>query len=218
MKKRTAKLCFYSTYCVLALVGTLLDFGVFTGKISTRPLVYYTSLSNMVCSIFMLISLVRCIRNIEQNHGVMSFCKYTFVIMILLTAIVYNVLLNRYNSLIAYFADIKNSLYHFILPILFFLDWILFYRRGMVKWLYPLAALAFPLVYVLYIIIRAAVVNTAGIAVSVLYPYFFLNVEKLGWFGFGLWMGILLIGLIILGYGLYALDRLLCRRSHCAIP
>lgn len=215
MKKRAAQLCFYSVYCLLALLGALIDFGIFAGKFSTRPFVYYTSLSNMVCGVFMLISFVRSARKKDYDHGLMPFCKYIFVIMILLTALAYNLLLNRYNSLNAYFADIKNCLYHLILPVMFFVDWLVFYRRGTVKWLYPLAALAIPVVYVIYILARAAVVNAAGRTLAIAYPYFFLNVERLGWSGFGLWMATLLIGLIVLGYGLYTLDRLLCRKACC---
>ena len=211
MKKRVAKLTFYGVYCILALIGLLLDFGVFGGGFSIRPFVYYTSLSNMLCSAFMAVSLVRTLGGRETE--LCPPCKFMFVIMILLTAIVYNLLLNSYTSWAAYFSSVKNVLYHLILPILFVLDWIFFYRRGTVKPLYPLAALAIPLVYVIYILFRAYAVRSAGMTVSVLYPYFFLNVEKIGWNGFALWMGVLLVMLLLMGYGLYGLDRLISRRT-----
>ena len=218
MKERLLHLGFYAVYCVLALVGLLANFGVFSGRISLRPFVYYTSLSNMLCSGFMLVSFFRCFRREEGETW--PLCKFLFVVMILVTAIVYNLLLNPYQSLADYFSSVKNSLYHLILPVLFLLDWFLFYRKGTVKPLYPLLAVGIPLAYVVYILARAFAVKTAGITVSVLYPYFFLNVDRLGWNGFLLWMGLLLAGLLLLGYGLYGLDRLLARgrtKAHTTV-
>ncbi len=216
MKKRVTQLTFYGVYCILALVGLLLDFGAFGGGVSTRPFVYYTSLSNMLCSVFMAISLIRNLRHGELE--LWPLCKFLFVVMILVTAIVYNLILNPYSSLIAYFSSAKNVLYHLILPVMFVFDWIFFYRRGTVKAVYPVLALAIPLVYVIYILLRAFAVKSTGKNVSVLYPYFFLNVDRLGWQGFLLWMGTLLVMLLLLGYGLYGLDRLLSRRrkTHVA--
>lgn len=211
MKKRVAQLAFYGVYCVLALIGLLLDFGVFGGGISTRPFVYYTSLSNMLCSAFIAISLVRTLAHREVESWQRG--KYVFVVMILVTAIVYNLLLNPYSSLLAYFSSVKNALYHLVLPVMFVLDWIFFYRRGTVKPHDPLVAAIIPLVYVIYILVRAFAVKSAGITVSVLYPYFFLNVDRLGWHSFILWMGALLVMLLLLGYGLYGLDRLLNRKT-----
>ena len=211
VKKRTAQLIFYGVYCILALIGLLLDFGAFGGGFTTRPFVYYTSLSNMLCSGFTVISLIRKLGNRESELWPMG--KYIFVVMILVTAIVYNLLLNSYSSVAAYFASTKNVLYHLILPIMFVLDWFVFYKRGRVKPLWPLVALVIPLAYVIYILARAAVVSAAGMTVSVLYPYFFLNVDRLGWGGFLLWMGILLVMLLLLGYGLYGLDRFMSRKG-----
>ena len=210
MKKRTAQLAFYGVYCVLALVGLLADFGAFGGGFTTRPLVFYTSLSNMLCSAFMALSLLKHLRQGDGESW--PLCKFMFVVMILLTAIVFNLLLNPYGSVIAYFAAYKNALYHLILPVMFCLDWLLFYRRGSVKSHAPLLALTIPLVYVIYIMLRSYAVKSAGITVDVLYPYFFLNVDRLGWQGFFMWIGILLGLLLLLGYGLYGLDRLLSRK------
>lgn len=210
MKKKTVPIIFYSVYCVLAVVGFLLDFRLPGGKLTGRPFVYYTSLSNMACSLFMLAALVH-----QFRHGSREFCpkvKFVFVIMILVTCIVYNLLLNGYGSWQAYFADVKNSLYHLILPVLFVLDWLLFYRRGRVTPGDPLLAVIPPALYAVYIVVRAAVADGLGITLGIRYPYFFLNIDRLGWDGFALWTGILLAALLALGYSLYALDRLLSKR------
>lgn len=215
MKKKGLRTVFCCVYCVLAVVGVAADFGFFTGNLTRRPFVFYTSLSNMVCSAFMFAALLQSFR--REKRELWPMAKFVFTVMILVTAIVFNLLLNAYQSVAAYFANVKNSLYHLILPVLFFADWLLFYRRGAVRAVYPLVAVVPPLVYVTYILIRAGIVKTLGLTANVLYPYFFLNVDRLGWGGFALWMGILLVGLLALGYGLYALDRLLCKKVPTAV-
>lgn len=206
MRKRVAHLIFCCLYCVLAIIACLADFGLLGESFTTRPFVFYTSISNMLCSGFMVVSLVGNLAH--RKVGIYPMWKFFFVIMILLTAIVFNLLLNYFNSVVAYFAAYKNALYHLILPVLFVLDWVAFYERGRVKPLYPVLALLIPLGYVVYILLRAWIVTATGITVEVLYPYFFMNVDRLGWPGFLLWMGILLVMLLLLGYGLYVLDRL----------
>ena len=211
MKKRTAHLAFCGVYCILALIALLADFEIFGGGFSTRPFVFYTSLSNMLCSAFMVVSLIRNLRHREV--GVFPRCKFLFVVMILLTALVFNLFLNYHSSVIAYFAAYKNALHHLILPVMFVLDWLIFYKRGTVGRYDPALALGIPLLYVIYILLRAFIAKSARISVSVLYPYFFLNVDSLGWLGFLFWMGGLLAMLLFVGYGLHALDRLLFRKS-----
>ena len=205
MKKRVLRTVFLFLYCILAAVGFVLDFKLFSGKISRSPFVYYTSLSNMACSGFMVAALVQNFRKVGQPW---SRCKFVFTVMILLTAIVYNLLLNSHGSLVSYFSDVKNALYHLILPGMFVLDWFLFYDRGTAKPLYPLLSVIPPMIYAAYILARAAIVKAVDLHPGNLYPYFFLNVDQLGWSGFALWMIILLAGILALGYGLYALDRL----------
>lgn len=210
MKNRSAHLIFCVIYCILALIALLTDFGVFAGRFTTRPFVFYTSLSNMLCSTFMVVSLIRNFR--YREVGVFPRCKFLFVVMILLTAIAFNLLLNPYGSIIAYFAAYKSALHHLILPAMFCLDWILFYKRGTVKLYDPSLALGIPSLYVIYILVRGVIVKSTGITVNVLYPYFFLDLDRLGWQGFLSWTAKLLALLLLLGYGLYGLDRCFSRR------
>lgn len=212
ISRRSVKLGFYGAYFFLAVLGLLADFGLFEGEFSTKPFVFYTSLSNMLCSTFMAISLVRYFKHEETE--LWPACKFVFVVMILLTAIVYNVLLNPFDSIIKYFSSVKSSIYHLILPVMFFLDWIFFYKRGTVKLHYPLVALILPLLYIIFILSRVWIVKIFKIIpVNDLYPYFFLNVDSLGWLGFLKWMAIILVLLLALGYGLYILDRFLKNKA-----
>lgn len=209
--KRAPQLAFYGIYCILGVYCMLIDFGAFRGRFSAEPFVYYTSLSNMVCIGFTLLCFLHQLLHSKEPRDFAPRLKYALVVMILITAIVYNLLLSKYTSLAAYFTPTKNGLYHLLLPVGFFLDWLIFYGHGRIKARDPLLAVGIPLLYVIYILLRAAIVRTNGIYARTLYPYFFMNIDTLGWEGFLLWMGILLAGVLALGYGLYAIDRLILK-------
>ena len=209
--KQAAKIVFSLIYCALGVYCILLDFGYPKVRFKWDPFVYYTSLSNMLCIGFTFLSLIWAF---FSKRDFLPRVKFAFSVMITITAIVYNLLLNRYTSVAAYFAATKNGLYHLLLPLFFCLDWLIFYDRGRVKAADPLFAAGLPLAYVVYILVRAEVVLKIGRYVRVRYPYFFLNVDILGWDGLALWLGGLLIGMLALGYGIYALDRFLFRRKR----
>lgn len=210
IRSSKARLIYQSLYCALAMVGFLAQLGVFQGVLNRNYLVYYTNLSNLICMIFGFCTLAHLLRGGEDFAPGL---KFAFSIMIAVTFILYNGLLANYPSVIAYFSSLKNGLNHCILPILFVLDWLLFYRRGRTKWTYPLLGMVAPAVYVAYILIRAAILDATGRTAAVVYPYYFLNLENLGWGGFLRWMGILLAGFLALGYALCTLDHLIGRRQ-----
>lgn len=212
--KRAVKIIFCILYCVLGVYCILLDLGFPRVRFKWDPFVYYTSLSNMLCTGFTFLALIF---SFFSKRDFAPRVKFAFSVMIAITAIVYNLLLNGYTSLAAYFAATKNGLYHLLLPLAFCLDWLLLYDRGKVKATDPLLAAGLPLAYVVYILIRAEVVLKIGRYVRVRYPYFFLNVDILGWDGLAMWLGALLIGVLALGYVLYTLDRLLSRRPRSRV-
>jgi peptide/nickel transport system permease protein len=70
----------------------------------------------MLCSGFMLASLLRNIRQKDASQAFAPVCKFLFTVMILLTAVVHNFLLEYHSSVLSYFLDVKNCLHHLILP------------------------------------------------------------------------------------------------------
>ena len=92
------------------------------------------------------------------------------------------------------------------MPILFILHWVLFYEHGKTRWTYPFLSTIMPLIYVVLILIRAAIIN--GNNVAVLYPYYFLDLATLGWGNFIMWIAILFVMYVMLGYIFYLFDNL----------
>lgn len=102
------------------------------------------------------------------------------MISITVTFLVYNVLLAKDNTVVQYFTSLGNLIKHLLIPVLFILNWILFYEHDKVKWYYPLISVILPLIYASFIFVRAGIIKANEITFKTLYPYFFLNADKLG--------------------------------------
>ena len=93
-------------------------------------------------------------------------------------------------------------------------DWFLFYERKKAKWYYPIASIAFPLAYVIFIFIQAAILKfdssilIPNSTTPLIYPYFFVNLESQGIGGVVQWIMILLVAFVAIGYAFFGLDKL----------
>lgn len=209
IKNRTTQLVFQTIYCVLAVIGFLGSIGYFSADFNEGFFIYYTNLSNYICMGVMFVSLFKTIKSANKKED--GYCEtaptfnFMCLIMIMVTFLVYNTLLVGENTVVQYFTSQSNLIMHLILPVMFILNWVLFYEHGKLRWYQPLLSLIMPLVYVTFILIRASVLN--GASNTVLYPYFFLNVTNLGIGGVFTWIIVLLAIFVMLGYLIYALDH-----------
>ena len=206
-KSIASQLVFRAVYCTLGIVAFASSLGLFDAKFSNNFYVYYTNLSNYICLGFMFAELRSTMKysdGKEPNRDFMPLLKFVSVIMIMITFLVYNILLAKSNSVVDYFTSLYNLSFHVILPLMFIADWFIFYEHGKIKWFYPLLSTIFPLVYVAFVMIRAAVLNWDSN--QFLYPYFFLNVSEIGIKGVGIWIVILCVVFVCIGYLLLLID------------
>jgi hypothetical protein len=96
---------------------------------------------------------------------------------------------------------------------MYILDWLLFYEHKKVRWFSPLASIVFPLLYVVFIYVRAAILNFNPEA-PYIYPYFFLNLETQGIAGVAKWVVMLFAGFIALGYIFYGIDKIIKSKDN----
>lgn len=217
IKNRTAQLIYQTVYCTLGLIGVVACLGIFDDINNFRWdfYVHFTNISNFLCIGVMVASLIQTIKKKEDSY--VSKCpllKFIGMLSILLTFLVFNIMLAGAEG-----RDpqanwrVGSILFHVILPIMYIADWFLFYERKKTTWKYPLLSIIFPLIYVVFIFIQAAIL---GFDTSILipnsqtpliYPYFFLNIETQGVMVLA-WIFALLVGFIALGYGFYGLDRI----------
>jgi hypothetical protein len=90
----------------------------------------------------------------------------------------------------------------------------LFYERGKSKWFYPIASIGFPLGYVFFLLIQAIILGfdtsilIPGTTTPLIYPYFFVNLDTQGVDGVLMWIMVLTVAFVAVGYLFYGIDRL----------
>ena len=209
-RNRTAQLIVQSAFCALGAIAVLASLGLFDYRFSETFYVYFTNISNYLCIGIMLAELIQTARKKTDGFVTVSpLLKFIGVLAILLTFLVFNLLLaGEEGRDPALNFKVSSILLHVVLPILYIADWFLFYEHRKIKWFYPLLTAIFPIVYVVFIFVRAAFLHFDP-AAPVLYPYFFLDLGALGVGGVAKWIAILLVAFMAVGYLFFGLDRLL---------
>lgn len=213
-KSRTAQLIFQTVYCAFGVLGSVACLGLFDDykNMSWTFYVYFTNLSNFLCLGIMFAELVQTARK-KENSFVTTLPALKFVAMlgILLTFFVFNIMLAGGRD-IQMNLQVKSILFHVVLPIMYVADWVMFYEHRKTKWYYPLLSISFPIVYLLFVYVRAAVLGFDS-ENYFLYPYFFLDLDKQGIGGVAMWFGILFVAFVVVGYILFVIDWLIGKRK-----
>lgn len=207
-KSRTAQLIFQTVYCAFGVLGSIACLGIFDDykNMSWTFYVYFTNLSNFLCLGIMLAELVQTARKKENSFvTVLPALKFVAMLGILLTFFVFNIMLAG-NRDIQMNLQIKSILFHVVLPLMYVADWVMFYEHKKAKWFYPLLSTVFPIVYLLFVYSRAAILGFDS-ENYFLYPYFFLDLDKQGVGGVAVWFGILAAAFVVVGYILFGIDR-----------
>lgn len=210
-RSRTTQLIVQSAYVVLGVVAVLGSTGLFRAEPNPSFYTKFTNISNYLCLAVMAAELVQTVR--RKDDGPVTFSplwKFMGVLSILLTFFVFNIMLLPARTL-AENLDVTSILCHQVLPVLYVADWLVFYRRGDLKASDPLRAAIIPLAYVAFIFCRAAALGFTG---DDLYPYFFLNLDKLGLYGVAAWVAVLTAAFLVVGFLLYGYDRAAAQCAH----
>ena len=223
IKNRTAQLIFQTIYCTLGLVGIVAGFGIFDNINMLRWdfYVHFTNISNLLCIGVMFASLIQTAKKKENSYVTAApMLKFIGMLGILLTFLVFNIMLAGAEG-----RDpqanwrIGSLCFHVVLPIMYIADWILFRERRTVKWYYPIASIGFPLAYVIFLFVQAVILkfNTSILipttSTPLIYPYFFVNLDKLGVNGVLMWIGILAAAFAAVGFIFLIIDKIGKKRS-----
>ena len=163
IRNRTTQLIYQTIYCTLGLVGIIASLGIFDNINIIRWdfYVHFTNISNFLCIGVMAAGLIQTAKKKEDSFvSAVPILKFIGMLGILLTFLVFNIMLAgapdrdpqanwRIGSLI----------FHVILPLMYIGDWFLFYERKKCKWYYPIASMSFPLLYVVFLLIQAVILN-----------------------------------------------------------
>ena len=218
IKNKTAQLIYQTIYCTLGLVGCVASLGIFDNinMIRWDFYVHFTNISNYLCIGVMVAGFVQTIKKKEDSYvSAAPVLKFIGMLGILLTFLVFNIMLAGAEG-----RDpqanwrIGSILAHVVLPIMYIADWFLFYERRQCKWYYPIASIGFPLGYVIFLLIQAVILGfdssilIPGTTTPLIYPYFFVNLETQGLPGVLMWIAILTVAFVAVGYIFFGIDKL----------
>ncbi len=223
IKNRTAQLIYQTIYCTLGLVGCIASLGIFDNIKNIRWdfYVHFTNISNFFCIGVMVAALIQTVRKKEDSYvSSTPMLKFIGMLGILLTFLVFNIMLAGAEGRDPQLNWRIGSLtFHVVLPVLYIADWFLFYERKQSKWWYPIASIGFPLAYVFFLLIQAIILGfNSSILIPttttpLIYPYFFVNLDTQGVGGVLMWIAILAVAFVAVGYLFYGLDRLIKKRK-----
>ena len=218
VKNRTAQLIYQSIYCTLGFVGVIASLGIFDNINIIRWdfYVHFTNISNFLCIGVMLVALIQTVKKKEDSFvSAVPILKFIGMLGILLTFLVFNIMLAGAEGRDPQANWRVGSLcFHVVLPIMYIADWFLFYERKKCKWYYPIASVSFPLAYVVFLLIQAIILKfDSSILIPttttpLIYPYFFVNINTQGITGVLMWIGILSVAVVAVGFILFGVDRI----------
>lgn len=217
IKNRTAQLIYQTIYVTLGFVGLVASLGIFDNVSVIRWdfYVHFTNISNFLCIGVMLAGLIQTAKKKEDGFvSAAPVLKFIGMLGILLTFLVFNIMLAGAEGRDPQLNwRVGSLLFHVALPILYIADWFLFYERKKCKWYYPIASIAFPLAYMIFLLVQAIILKfDSSILIPttttpLIYPYFFVNLDTQGVGGVLMWTGILSVAFVVVGFLFFGLDK-----------
>ena len=175
---------------------------------------YYTIQSNILCTAFIIVLLVRELFGKSSDGRRWRLVKCALTMCIMVTFLVYHFMLAP--SFAAEGMKIQTSyniMLHYIVPLGFFADWLLFDKKGEIGIKDPLWWAAIPVLYLVYTFIYTSLGGRYQKGTQSA-PYFFLDTAKYGVGGVLLWIAAITAGFFVLSYLFVGLDRLLAGLSR----
>ncbi|BDZ53791.1 Pr6Pr family membrane protein [Agromyces marinus] len=214
---RALALAFRLVALVLIATGLVRILGLLTPSPSWASLTYYTVLSNVLCLVWVAVLVWTTARDLRRR-GTRGWStpspRFGGAVMeaITVTMLVYLVVLvpTTFQQAGDYEPfTLTDNLIHIITPCLLIADWLLFSPKGTFRWTDPLRWALIPYAYLLFAFTWSALGGTFG--GSRRYPYPFMDVDAHGVGGVALWIAVLTVALVAVGYVFVAADRLLDR-------
>lgn len=185
-----ASFIYKSIYLVIGFIGLFLATELLTGSFNRGFFVYYTNISNLIAYALMItlwLSDYKTFKGIPTNFKYQN-VRFVITILILVTLIIYNTLLGDIFD--PGYWRVRNVIMHLVGPLLVVGDFLLFSKPNSIGWKAILYSLVLPYTYVIVTLVIGLFTHS--------YPYFFLDVNDIGYIGVLGWVSVLTFGFIIL--------------------
>ena len=157
---------------ILTLVSNIIT-AVNAGNLDNifRSFSYYTMQTNYMVLIWITVALIYTKKE-EKPVFLRGIVRGAITLYISITFVVFAILLQPFYRPTDPFAAVMNILVHYLIPILFIVDWMLTAGDELYEKSYALYWLIYPLFYLVYSLIRGLIINW--------YPYPFIDLNRFG--------------------------------------
>ncbi len=167
------------------------------GERTVATFSYFTNFSNgmiIVMAATLLLGRGRLYNWFKSSSVQSAFCLY-----IAFVGLGFWFLLGGPGELVTLLDWIPEMTAHTLSPILGAIYWFRVIPKGQISWRDPVLWLIYPIAYLVYWLFRGPLVGY--------YPYFFVDVNALGYSGVALWSGALIVVFLLLGSLMLLVDR-----------
>lgn len=220
-----AAICGYGLFMHISFVNIYYNIHMFS---------YFTVLTNLLCFlviIYQIIATIIMLAKSKLNNTLpdflsiytkfLRFFRGTALMSIILTFGVYHFMVAKYKYPLLYHNVLclptRDFIAHYIVPLLFVLDWLMFQPKPMYGLKSPIYWISYPLLYVITIMFRSFCLPRTHLLYLEKYPYFFFNVEKIGISLFCIYMVLMIFLILIIGYSIVAIEKIfdfISRKFH----
>lgn len=148
-------------------------------KYGIGMMTYYTNLSNFLVAGMAIYMVIRRARGGDMQSTIFLRVKGAVTMSIMITFVIYHFMLSRFTD---DFWRVENIICHYITPLYFFLDTLIWDRPRAYRWSDAFAWTSLPLAYLAF-----ALVNGYLLHIPIpdgkdgYFAYYFLNAPKYGW-------------------------------------
>ena len=177
---------------IISFLSLLFTTGLLDGRFNIKIFLMFTTLSNLLCLVYYIISLA-CKKSFPYFYGLVIVC-------LTITFFVAQFVLKMSFSFDSY-ESLSFLGLHYLVPIMIVIDYILFYKKGLFKKSYPLLWICFPLIYFILCLIFKT------------YTYPFIDINLLG--VSKVLVNVIIIGIcyILIGYIICAIDYVMSKKQ-----
>lgn len=202
---------------IAAIVGQLLTSLEFWGKngvtdftlVITNFFSFFTIQSNVAAVVVFLIGAVILVARTGEDPQWFTVLRACVVTYMVVTGIVYNLLLRGVQLPQGATLEWSNEILHVAVPILMLLDWVFTPGRSPVSWKGIWVIIVYPIVWVIYTMVRGPFTPNEVLKESYWYPYPFLNpnLSHNGYLSVAFYIVLIAVVIAATGAGVIAISR-----------
>lgn len=218
MKKVSGKIIYRFIFLIMCGISLILHFKINDAYFNFEEISYFTVQSNIFCFIMMSVLVIKELKGQDITRPIYVYFHGMATSAILSTAYIYHFSesVNKYPLVEKGLISIPSmDLFgHYVVPVLFVIDWFVFLPKGFIRRGYIFQWLAFPIFYLICFLSRCNFNEETYFEQVEKFPYYFLDYETLGPLNFCKYILCITLIMLTINILLYTLDYIFAKKSN----